>query len=348
MTQIRRISFFDQLADRSATVAYFLQEGPRTCNASCTGCYAGAGSAVGGAPRGVIDPEVAYRDIEALRARYKVLLRGTEVLLNRDYVPLLGLAENDTVLTNGLILARFPERLDQLVEYGVTNVVITYPFDTPSSHLTLNDLLERRLQIDRAARLVASHPGGFVLQLSCQVTWDMIDRDVLLRVCDRAMELGAKVVRFVPYVAMSGIPSIDGRAPSKAQRLELAELVTGLKAELDSRALAIHTPGVLGLFRERSQLKRSLDPHYVPDPERLVCPAGSVYFAIGAVEHRPADERPYRDVTPCHFRMDVKLGRYYGGDQLELDHGRIDAMFGTADRSDCIAAETWYRENVTA
>ena len=37
MTNIRRISFFDSLGDRAATIAYFLQEGPRTCNASCTG-----------------------------------------------------------------------------------------------------------------------------------------------------------------------------------------------------------------------------------------------------------------------------------------------------------------------
>ena len=83
MNRARRICFVVDEDDPKTTIAYFLQEGPRTCNAACSGCYAGAGAETG--PRGVVPPDVAKRDVEALRAHYRVLIcRGR---LTHDRIP---------------------------------------------------------------------------------------------------------------------------------------------------------------------------------------------------------------------------------------------------------------------
>ena len=260
----------------------------------------------------------------ALSRRYRVLLRGTEVLLNRRYVPLLGLAANDTVLTNGLILARFPERLDDLAEHGVTNVVITYPFHIPASERMLADLLARKEEIDRAIAHVHAHPGRFVLQLSCQVMADMLELEVLRGVCDEAMARGADVVRFHPVRRDVGLAltrrdgALEGAARAAGRHRDGAQASDRRPETRDSH------PGVLGLFPHRSERKKALTPAYSPDPERLVCPAGASYFAIGAVPQPGGPGgRPHRLVTPCHFRMDQIVGRYYGGDDLEIDGDRV-------------------------
>jgi len=346
MNSIKRINFFEDLGEKKATVAYFLQEGPHTCNANCRGCYAGAGMNPFILERGIIDPPEARRDITELVKNFRVLVRGTEVLINPHYIPFLGIAENRVVLTNGLVLVKFPERLDLLADNNVTNIVITYPFDsTSATNRNLTDLLNQREVIQEGIRNIKQHRFQFVLQLSAIVTSDCCDLKCLDKICQEAMNLGADVLRFIPYVAMSGNVEIDKYALSKIERETLVERLTELKQKYEQR-LIIHTPGVLGLFPLRAKKKKILQPDLELSDEKLICPAGIYYFAISALRKKDDSGKSYRPVTPCHFRMDAEIGRYYGGSDLQIDEELVRRLFSDVDRTDCPAQNHWYNKRL--
>lgn len=345
MARIKRINFFEDLGDKRATIAYFLQEGPSTCNAACKGCYAGAGQISFPLARGIISSEEAERDIAALVKDYRVLLRGTEILLNPNYIPLLKLADNRIVLTNGIILGQFPERLNTLAKNGVTNIVVTYPFDTnPSTIRNLGDLLQKRALIRLGIQNIKKRGSGFVLQLSTIITSDCLEDSILERIYEEAKSLGAEVIRFIPYVAMNGNDDVDCYALSKGEKIRLVEQIKKLKQNFHQDILCIHTPGVLGLFDLRASQKEDLDPNYHAISEKLICPAGLSYFAVSSIKKQDEKKRLYRPITPCHFRMDAEVGRYYGGLELVIDSEEVKRLLSGADRSDCTAANYWFNK----
>lgn len=330
--EIKRISFFEDLKEKKATIAYFLQEGPNTCNASCEGCYAGAGTSSEDMARGIIDPVEAREDISELVKEYRVLIRGTEILMNREYIPLLKLAENKVILTNGIILGRQPKILDYLAENGVSNITITYPFeDSTSSTRNLNNLSHQRPDILDAVKNITRHDHDFTLQLSAIVTReDVQSRSALENLCKEAIDLDADVLRMIPYVPISGNETIDRYALNIEERAKLASLTTELKSKYDKEELMIHTPGVLGLFPYRRALKREASD------EKAICPAGLHYFAIGA-----AKKGDMRKITPCHFIMNEEVGAYGGGSKIQIYEHRICELFKNVDREDCFAQNYW-------
>lgn len=346
MNAIKRINFFEDLGDKKATISYFLQEGLGTCNASCKGCYAGAGEISSNLTKGIVRPEEAEKDIGELIKEYRVFLRGTEILLNPGYIPLLKLAKNKVILTNGIVLGKFPERLDILAANDVSNIIVTLPFkNTPASARNLADLLRHKNTILKGIKLIKQHEYGFVLQLSALITADCLkEQQSLEKICNEALDIGADVIRFIPYVAISGDSSIDNYALSKEERIKLVEQCTRLKQEYDKKSLVIHTPGVLGLFPLRAEYKKILEPNLSLQEEKLVCPAGIKYFVISSIKKKDEDGRIYRQITPCHFMMNVEIGEYYGGSNLKINNLLLNQL--TLERSDCIAQNYWYGLNV--
>jgi len=340
MTAVDRINFFEDLGEKKATIAYFLQEGLRTCNASCKGCYAGAGQTSFKFIRGIVKPDEAERDITELIKYFRVFLRGTEILINPQYIPLLSLAENNIVLTNGIVLGKFPERLDLLADNGVTNIVVTFPFKgAPATTRNLSDLLNQRDITLSGIKYIRQHHFPFTLQLSAIVTKDC-NTIGLTRICDEAIKLGADVLRIIPYVPMSGVTEIDQYSLSNKERASLVEQVTRLK-QIYGRSLIIHTPGVLGLFPLRAKMKEKTTPDFKAVDEQLICPAGTSYFAIRAIRKNDSSGTLYKPVTPCHFRMDAEIGKYYGGLDLRINQLKVERLFKGADRTDCLAQNYW-------
>ncbi|MFH0714676.1 MAG: hypothetical protein V1847_03100 [Candidatus Diapherotrites archaeon] len=330
--EIKRVSFFEGLRGKRGTIAYFVQEGPNTCNAKCFKCYAGAGENAQKLERGIIDPADAFRDVKELVKEFRVIIRGTELLLNPAYIPLLKLTRDKTILTNGIVLGQHPERLDLLAENEVSNIVITYPFrSNPSTETNIMHLSLKRDLIGLGIRAIKAHPFPFVLQLSTIVTKNSLP--FLDDICEEARRHKADVLRFIPFTAQGGIN--DSMALSQSEREYLVEKVTELKKKYSKNELVIHTPGVLGLFPLRAEKKQMVSRHITPD-EQLICPAGLYYFAISAV--KKVDEKgTYWPVTPCHFLMDLFIGKYRGGNMLELNDEEINKIFWEADRSDCYA-----------
>ena len=348
---IDRINFYGNLGTKKAALSYFLQEGPATCNAKCAGCYAGAGINHNSfLPRGIISPAEAETDISQLIKEHRVLLRGTEILMNPKYIPLLKLAQNKNVLTNGIVIGQFPDRLNLLAENEVSNITITYPFDAPATSRNLSDILAHKGKIDEGIRHIKNHEYGFALQLSALITSDCLTDECLSGILEQAVSLEAGVVRFVPYMAMSGEREIDNYALSKEQRETLVEKITEFRIKYNPDLLIIDNPGMIGLFPLRAEKNRNVGKNEIykfnVPAEDLTCPAGLKYFAISAIKKKNSNGRIYRAVTPCHFRMDAEIGRYYGGSDLEIDNALVERLFSSADRTDCVAQNYWYEKNV--
>src|SRR5712692_2826447 len=130
------------------TVSYMLNEG--YCNIRCPHCYV---NRVHVEPRRR-DPKQAETDILALKDEgYNVILRGTELIIHRDFLPLFAVAKQDYVQTNGLYIVKHPDVLDRLWEVGVRYIVITYPFD-PDGMIDMD-----RADSDKAVALSAKRFG---------------------------------------------------------------------------------------------------------------------------------------------------------------------------------------------
>src|SRR5712692_3734867 len=79
------------------TVSYMLNEG--YCNIRCPHCYV---NRVHVEPRRR-NTKQADSDIRALQAEgYNVILRGTELIIHKDFLPLFAIAKQNYVQTNGL------------------------------------------------------------------------------------------------------------------------------------------------------------------------------------------------------------------------------------------------------
>ena len=195
------------------TVSYMLNEG--YCNIRCPHCYV---NRVHTTPRRR-DPKQAEADIFALQGEgYNVILRGTELIIHKDFLPLFATAKQNYVQTNGLYIVKHPNVLHHLWEVGVRYIVITYPFDP-----------DGMIDMDRADSDMAIALSGqrFGVTVSIIVTKSVATNlSSLKELCDHVRDLGARGVKFVRLIPVT--PDLLPLAPtpdeSKATLLEIARL----------------------------------------------------------------------------------------------------------------------------
>lgn len=91
-----------------------------TCNANCKHCYISYD--------GDIDPDILEKMCEKLSANYTVILNGTEILLNSDYLKSLKITKQQRVLTNGIIIHNNKELLSQIYKTDTKSVALSYHY----------------------------------------------------------------------------------------------------------------------------------------------------------------------------------------------------------------------------
>jgi MoaA/NifB/PqqE/SkfB family radical SAM enzyme len=271
------------------TVSYMLNEG--YCNISCPHCYV---NRVHVEPRRR-DPQQAEADILALQAEgYNVILRGTELIIHRDFLPLFAVVKQDYVQTNGLYIVKHPDVLDRLWEVGVRYIVITYPFD-PDGMIDMDCR-----DSDQAIALSAERFGVTVsIIVTRNVTTNLAS---LIEFCDHVRALGARGVKFVRLIPVT--PDLLPLTPSPSESKAALEEISRLKKHYAKEELNLQTPGCFGLF----EFRRSLEPERFETTD-----LSDIYDCPGGIKNFVVDLK--NDVYPCLYVMgpEHKIGKFSRG-----------------------------------
>ena len=310
-------------------VLYLLQEG--FCNIRCRHCYLVF-------QKDKVkrrDVHAAAGDVANLQSHgYHVHLRGTEILLNPEYLSLFTLVQQDYIQTNGILLRQDPSLLARLRDANVTKILLSYPIGP-------EDILGIPAEIAEAVTPTASGQG-FRVALNVIVTKGVVncfreDGMYFQRLCDRLIDLGAGELRFVRLIPFSHDLKAISPSPSETKVIltESARLEAHYKDRFD-----ITRAGQMGCFDLRRTLKEDYLGVKVPPPEQsdvMDCPAGAKLFVIDLDN----------DVYPCLYSMDRshRIGRFADGDIMCDRNAPVPAQLHATD---CPAYMRQYHQTFAA
>lgn len=309
-----KANFFE--VNEGTLVAYILNSG--YCNGSCRHCY--VNKTESRAVKGKRSLEEAVADITSLlKSGVKVALRGTEIIIEPEYIPLLKMTGQNYVLTNGIEIARNPGVLDRLEDAGIESIILPYPFFG-------SEILG--IDANLVEKAIANSIDRFTLILSTIITKKQdLSPEKLDFACKTAIDLGARAIKFVPL-----IPTNKEMYPLSLNREEGRKIlfeISRLKSRYDYEKLIIQTSGNWGLFSYR----RSLNPEKFKDRHNdceNACPAGERYFVIDIDNN----------IYPCLYMMSPEnmIGRFEEG-MIKVT-GKVKSK-----RDDCIAGEYWRKRH---
>lgn len=279
---------FFRTKEGQPTVVYLLNQG--FCNAKCSYCYVNK-STNGKAQRSL---NQAYVDILNLQhLGYKVILRGTEILLNPEYLSLFRLVNQTYLQTNGLIIIEKPQILSSIKDAAINHIIFTYPYIEDGISSISKTVVERAINYCLE---------NFCITLSIIITKTYADNLMLLaEACQTALNLGARAIKFIRLMPINP-EHIQLTLDMEQSKRVLSELHR-LKGKYDYSDLVIQTPGCFGMFSYRRSLNKAkyseVDLSDVYD-----CPAGIKHFVVDAKN----------DIYPCLYLMgqEYKIGIYEG------------------------------------
>ncbi|HJX50391.1 MAG TPA: hypothetical protein VJ438_02935 [Candidatus Nanoarchaeia archaeon] len=283
----------------SLMVMYLLQEG--YCNAKCKHCYMHLQKQN---PKSR-DVKVARKDLESLVSQgYKVHLRGTEILLNQEYLSLFPLVEQKYIQTNGKILHDTPKLFEELKKVGISKIMLTYPTEPKDLMDFSKEMVDRVIQ--------SGSKNSFRMVTDFVVTRNIIDlirgdNNYFNRLCEQLMNVGASELRFVRLIPFS--KELKEITPSAKETEEVVRESVKLESLYKGR-LDVTRAGQFGFYDLRRELKERYFGIKVPEPEEsgiMDCPAGKKLFVIDLNNH----------IYPCLYLMgqNHRIGK--------LEDGRI-------------------------
>jgi MoaA/NifB/PqqE/SkfB family radical SAM enzyme len=308
---------FFRTKDGQTTVVYLLNQG--SCNARCSHCYVNK-SITEKAEKNI---ERAYADVlKFQKLGYRVILRGTEILLNPGYLKLFSIVNQTYLQTNGLIIAENPWILSSIENAGINQIILTYPFLENGITGIPRTVVEKAVDYCRY---------DFSITLSIIVTNEFAENTRMLeQACEKALVLGARAIKFIRLMPINP-EHMRLTLSTEQSKLILSELHR-LKRKYDYNDFVIQTPGCFGMFSYRRFLNKKkyseMDLSEIYD-----CPAGIKHFVIDAKN----------DIYPCLYLMgpDHKIGRYEDN-KLELVHSHIGYEFwGKLRTEECPAFNYW-------
>lgn len=306
----------------STMVLYILQEG--YCNSVCGHCYMKLQKQK---PK-FRDVKTARKDLTSLVSqRYNVHLRGTEILLNREYLELFRLVGQEYIQTNGKLLCENHSLPSGLKRAGINRIMLTYPTE-PSGLLDFSEEM-----VDNAIRIGSSNDFRMVVDFI--LTRNILEsyrreKKYFESICEHLINLGVHELRFVRLIPFTEELKKLSLSPSETEDMvkESVRLEVFYKGRLD-----VTRSGQMGFFDLRRALKKEFLEIDVPAPEDsgiMDCPAGKKLFVIDM------DNSAF----PCLYLMSLphKIGSFRDG-KIDLIGGA--EVPGRLHISDCPA----YTEN---
>ena len=170
------------------------------CNTKCKHCYINYS--------GDFDPDELYNIVKNLKKKYEVKLNGTEPLLNEDYLKSFKIADEDIILTNGLVFKNNLELVDKIKEAGIKRICISY-------HFSLHEYISS-IKKDYLEEIIPQiRNKGIDVELMCTIS--KLNYKNIDEFCKKAIELGANYIYFIEYMDTN---KIDGLQINEDERKE--------------------------------------------------------------------------------------------------------------------------------
>lgn len=159
------------------------------CNINCKHCYI---SFAGNRTIEELDEMIPI----LLDKGYRVDLNGAEVLTNPNYLKFYKMASNKEIMTNGISLFKNPMLVSQIIENNITTVGISY-------HFELHDIVS---EVPKEIVLKAIQnciDGGVNVLINTTISTTNYDK--VEEMCERAISIGAKAIRFTNFVKQGNV-----------------------------------------------------------------------------------------------------------------------------------------------
>ena len=189
------------------------------CNTKCKHCYINYS--------GDFDPDELYDLVKTLKKKYEVRLNGTEPLINEEYLKSFKLAEEEIVLTNGLVFKDNLELVDKIKDTGVKRICISY-------HFLLQELISsvKKEYLDEIIPKIREK--GIDVELMCTIS--KLNYNRIIEFCDKAISLGANYIYFIEYMDKN---NLEGLSLTKEERNEFFKQLSEARDKYDKDVLMV-------------------------------------------------------------------------------------------------------------
>lgn len=153
------------------------------CNINCKHCYIKYD--------GNFSPKELKKIFDKIKNKHFIILNGAEPILFPEYYKLYKENSQSRILTNGLALMRNPDLYDVLKENGITEIALSYHFGIQDDISTVKSSM-----LDVLIGSLAENE--FQVKLMTTVSSD--NYKMILVMCNKAYELGAKTIKFTNYI----------------------------------------------------------------------------------------------------------------------------------------------------
>lgn len=193
------------------------------CNTKCKHCYINYS--------GDFDPDELYNIVKNLKKKYEVKLNGTEPLLNEDYLKSFKIADEDIILTNGLVFKNNLELVDKIKEAGIKRICISY-------HFSLHEYISS-IKKDYLEEIIPQiRNKGIDVELMCTIS--KLNYNNIDEFCKKAIELGANYIYFIEYMDTN---KIDGLQINEDERKEFFKEINEARDKYDKETLMVTRSG---------------------------------------------------------------------------------------------------------
>lgn len=193
------------------------------CNTKCKHCYINYS--------GDFDPDELYNIVKNLKKKYEVKLNGTEPLLNEEYLKSFKIADEDIILTNGLVFKNNLELVDKIKEAGIKRICISY-------HFSLHEYISS-IKKDYLEEIIPQiRNKGIDVELMCTIS--KLNYNNIDEFCKKAIELGANYIYFIEYMDTN---KIDGLQINEDERKEFFKEINEARDKYDKETLMVTRSG---------------------------------------------------------------------------------------------------------
>lgn len=264
------------------------------CNTKCKHCYISY--------KGSFSEEDLFEIVKALKNKYEIKINGTEPLLTQGYLKSFKEANEDKVLTNGLVFKDNYDYLEDIKNAGIKRVCISY-------HFELHDLISN---VDKEyLRNLFPIVRKYGLNLEVMTTISSMNYDKVLEYCKEAIKMGANYIHFTNYMLQGNAKNMeDGLVLSEEQRKEFFKQIM--------RARSLYSKDELYITRCGTFDKNPFVEH-----ENFKCMAYNDMAVL----------TPELKVYPCNFQASpgneigfYKEGKIYVRDDLKFDSNRCSSF----------------------
>lgn len=200
------------------------------CNIRCKHCYISF--------KGNFDGEELAHIVDNLSSEFEVRINGTEPLLHKEYLQSIKKAHQTMVLTNGLVFKDNYSYIDELKEYGVDTIGISYHFDF---HDDISSV--KKEYLEKLFAIIISK--GLDVRIMSTITSKNYKK--VLEYCKFCQDLGVRKIRFTNFMLQGNATNLEkSLILTDAERQEFFEIIDKARSLYPIETLKITRCGSFG------------------------------------------------------------------------------------------------------